>query len=373
MKNGIFCRAALALLLAAGCAQEKEADSSNDGAAAVQSPARPATKFDGESHLANIRQITFGGQNAEAYWNYDGTELIFQSTRDSLECDAIYRMKADGSNVRMVSSGNGVTTCSFIAPDGQSIIYASTHLAGDECPPKPDMSQGYVWALYDSYDIFKADPDGSNLVRLTETPGYDAEAVYSPKGDKIIFTSVRTGDLELFTMDPDGGNVTQITDMPGYDGGAFFSLDGEWICWRASRPEGEELADYRRLLEQGLIRPSKLDIYVMKLDGGEPIRLTDNGAANFGPYFHPDGKRVIFCSNLHDKDGRNFDLFLIDIETKQIEQVTHNDTFDGFPMFSHDGSKLVFASNRNNSEPYETNVFVADWTDQAADTTAAGE
>jgi Tol biopolymer transport system component len=224
------------------------------------------------------------------------------------------------------------------------------------------MSQGYVWALYNSYDIFKADPDGSNIVRLTDAPGYDAEAVYSPKGDKIVFTSDRTGDLEIFIMNPDGSGVEQLTDAPGYDGGAFFSFDGEWICYRASRPKGESLGDYQRLLKQGLIRPSKLDLYIMKLADRKPIRLTDNNAANFGPYFHPDGKHIIFCSNLHDPETkRRFDLFLINIETKEIQQVTYNATFDGFPMFSHDGTKLVFASNRDNEVRGETNIFIADW------------
>ncbi|MBD3402076.1 hypothetical protein GF420_04210 [candidate division GN15 bacterium] len=320
-----------------------------------------ATIFEGENHLSNVRQLTFGGQNAEAYFSYNADQLIYQATTGDMGCDQIFMMDVDGSDKRMVSTGKGATTCAFIAPDGESIIYASTHLGGDECPPKPDMSRGYVWALYESYDIFKADPDGSNLVRLTDAPGYDAEAVYSPIGDKIIFTSVRTGDLELFTMDPEGGNVTQITDAPGYDGGAFFSLDGEWIVWRASRPEGEELEEYRSLLADGLIRPSKLDIYIMNLEEGKPIRLTDNGKANFAPYFHPDRTHVIFCSNMHSETGRNFDLFLIDLETREIEQVTHNDTFDGFPMFSHDGSKLAFASNRDNSERFETNIFIADW------------
>ena len=325
-------------------------------------PATMATIFDGEAHIKNVRQLTFGGQNAEASFSYDADKLIFQSTRDSLECDAIYMMNADGSDVRQISSGKGVTTCSFIAPDGNAIIYASTHLGGADCPPKPDMSQGYVWPLYNSFDIFKADPDGTDLVRLTETPGYDAEAVYSPHGDKIIFTSARTGDLELFIMDPDGGNVEQITDKPGYDGGAFFSYDGNWIVWRASRPTGDALADYQRLLSQGLIRPSHLEIYVMNLDDRKPIQLTDNGAANFGPYFHPSGNKVIFVSNV-EGGGRNFELFLVDVETKEVERVTNNPTFDGFPMFSHDGTKLVFASNRDNAEPGETNIFIADWVD----------
>lgn len=349
------------LILAVGCVKKVEKPAKNVEPADTTQIIY-ATHFKGETHLSNIRQITFGGQNAEAYFSSDGSALIFQATVGDRECDAIYRMNVDGSNVRMVSNGKGVTTCSFIQPDNKAIIYASTHLGGDECPPKPDMSRGYVWALYDTYDIFKADPDGSNPVRLTETDGYDAEAVYSPLGDKIIFTSVRTGDLELFMMDPDGSNVEQITDMPGYDGGAFFSIDGKSICWRASRPEGEELADYKALLKDGLIRPSKLEIYMMNLDDRQPIQLTDNGKANFGPYFHPDGQHIIFCSNMDDPQGRIFNLYMVDVETKEIEQITHNDTFDGFPMFSHDGRTLVFASNRDNNIRGETNIFIADWT-----------
>lgn len=316
----------------------------------------------GESHLTNIRQLTFGGENAEAYFSHDGSELIFQSTRDGRGCDAIYRMNADGSNVRLLSSGRGATTCSFIAPDNKSIIYASTHLVDSACPPKPDMSRGYVWALYTAYDVFRADPDGQNVVPLTSTPGYDAEAVFSPQGDKILFTSVRTGDLELYLMNPDGSGVEQLTNEVGYDGGAFFSVDGQWIVWRASRPTGEALDDYKNLLADGLIRPSKLNIYIMNLQDRKPIQLTDNGAANFAPYFHPNGTHIVFCSNMNDPKGRNFDLFLIEIATKKIAQVTYNDTFDGFPMFTHDGTKLVFASNRNAAVRGETNIFIADWT-----------
>ncbi len=331
--------------------------------AAQPPPAKLATAHDGEVHLRNVRQLTFGGQNAEAYFSFDGGELIFQSTRDELGCDAIFRMNSDGSDVRQVSSGEGATTCAFIAPDNQSIIYASTHLGGEACPPKPDYSRGYVWPLYESYDIFKADPEGDNAARLTDTPGYDAEAVYSPKGDKIVFTSVRSGDLELYLMSPDGSGVEQLTDAPGYDGGAFFSFDGEWIVWRASRPQGKELEDYRSLLAQGLIRPSKLELHIMNLKARQPIQLTDNGAANFGPYWHPDGKRIIFSSNLHDPSGRNFDLYLIDIHTRELERVTSYEGFDGFPMFSHDGERLVFASNRDGKVKGETNVFIADWID----------
>ncbi len=346
-----------------GCVNEKTETVVSGKKSVVSEKQAEVTIFKGETHFKNIRQLTFGGENAEAYFSYNADKLIFQSKRDDLQCDAIFTMDVDGSNVKMVSLGKGTTTCSFIAPDYKSIIYASTYLGGDECPPKPDMSKGYVWALYKSFDIFSADPDGSFIVRLTDTPGYDAEAVYSPKGDKIIFTSVRTGDLELFLMDPDGSNVEQLTDTPGYDGGAFFSLDGEWICWRASRPQGEELTDYVDLLKNGLIRPSKLEIYVMNLKEPKPIQLTSNGAANFGPYFHPSGEKVIFVSNMDDPQHRNFEMYMVDIKTKEVERLTYNPTFDGFPMFSHDGKKLVFASNRNNSRPHETNIFIADWVD----------
>ncbi len=346
-----------------GCVNKKTETIVSEKKPVVSEKQAEANIFEGETHFKNIRQLTFGGENAEAYFSYNADKLIFQSKRDDLQCDAIFTMNVDGTNVKMVSSGKGATTCSFIAPDYKSIIYASTHLGGDECPPKPDMSLGYVWPVYKSYDIFKADPDGSFPVRLTDTPGYDAEAVYSPKGDKIIFTSVRTGDLELFLMDPDGSNVEQLTDTPGYDGGAFFSLDGEWICWRASRPQGEELADYVELFKNGFTRPSKLEIYVMNLTELKPIQLTSNGAANFGPYFHPGGEKVIFVSNTDDPQKRNFELYMVDIKTKEVERLSYNPTFDGFPMFSHDGKKLVFASNRNNSRPHETNIFIADWVD----------
>jgi len=315
----------------------------------------------GESRLTNMRQLTFGGENAEAYFSHDGSELIFQSTRDELKCDAIFRMRTDGSDVRRVSPGPGVTTCAFIAPDNQSIIYASTHLQQQQCPRKPDYSQGYVWPLHAEYDIFRAGPGGEDPVPLTTTGGYDAEAVYSPQGDRIVFTSLRSGDLELYLMNPDGSGVQQLTAQSGYDGGAFFSLDGKWIVWRASRPVDKALLDYQALLTQGLIRPGQLELYIMNLEERQPIQLTDNGAANFGPYWHPDGRHIIFSSNLHDPRGRNFDLYLIDINTRALERITHYEDFDGFPMFSHDGKQLVFASNRFGQATGETNIFIADF------------
>lgn len=324
-------------------------------------PAADDLLFPGEVHLHNLRQLTFAGQNAEAYFSHDGQELIFQSTRDELECDAIFRMRADGSQVRQVSSGKGVTTCAFIAPDNRSIIYASTHRQQDRCPVKPDYSLGYVWPLHDSYDIFKAGPDGENPLPLTDSDGYDAEAVYSPKGDSIVFTSLRSGDLELYLMNPDGSGVEQLTDEAGYDGGAFFSLDGEWIVWRASRPTGKALQDYQALLGDGLIRPGQLELFIMKLSERKPIQITHNGAANFGPYWHPDGVHIIFSSNMDDPKGRNFDLYLVNIHTLETERVTSYEGFDGFPMFSHDGKTLVFASNRFGKVKGDTNVFIADW------------
>ena len=325
------------------------------------SASQPVNPLPGEKHLKNLRQLTFGGQNAEAYFSHDGTELIFQSTRNDLQCDAIFRMGTDGAQVRQVSSGRGVTTCAFIAPDNRSIIYASTHLQQQQCPPKPDYSKGYVWPLHAGYDIFKAGPEGESPQRLTDSANYDAEAVYSPDGDRIVFTSLRSGDLELYLMNPDGSGVEQLTDAPGYDGGAFFSLDGEWIVWRASRPTGKALQDYRSLLDEGLIRPGKLELFIMNLETRTSIQLTDNGAANFGPYWHPDGRHIIFSSNMQDPQGRNFDLYTINIDNRAIERITHYDGFDGFPMFSHDGRQLVFASNRHGKVRGETNVFIADF------------
>ncbi len=349
---------------AIGCGQKvdddtfKKAQSEN-----VEVKAATATIFDGERHFADLKQLTFGGQNAEAYFSSDGQKISFQSTRNALECDAIFTMNADGSNVTLMSSGKGRTTCGFISPDGNSLIYASTHLGGAECPPPPDMSRGYVWSIYPSFDIFKADADGRNLVRLTDTYGYDAECVYSIDGSKILFTSLRSGDLELWMMNADGTNPEQLTKEPGYDGGGFFSYDGQWIVWRASRPAGEDLKTYKSLLQDNLVKPSKLELYIMNLTERKPVQLTNNNAANFGPYFHPDGKRIIYASNVADPKGRNFDLYVIEIATRTIERITFNETFDAFPMFSHDGKKLVFASNRNGAEPHETNIFIADWVD----------
>ena len=315
-----------------------------------------------EKHLANIRQLTFGGENAEAYWSGDGKQLIFQSKRDDLQCDQIFVMDKDGGNVRRVSSGKGRTTCSYFFPGAWRILYSSTHLSGDACPTPPDYSKGYVWKLYPEYEMFTAKADGSDIKRITNNPGYDAEATLSPDGKTIIFTSLRDGDLDLYTMRADGSRVKRITKELGYDGGAFFSRDGRRIVWRASRPKSEsEVAAYRALVSENQIRPGELELFVADADGKNARQVTHNKAANFGPYFFPNGRRIIYASNAADPGGRNFDLWVIKDDGTGEERITFNDTFDGFPMFSPDGKLLVFASNRNAKVKGETNLFVADW------------
>lgn len=317
----------------------------------------------GEKHFKNMRMLTNGGENAEAYFSFDDSKIIFQSTGE-YECDQIFIMNTDGSGKHLVSTGKGRTTCSYFYPDGKSILYASTHMGSDNCPQKPDHSKGYVWALYADYDIYKANVDGSNPVKLTDVNAYDAEATISPKGDRIIFTSTRNGDIDLYSMNLDGSDVIQLTNIAGYDGGAYYSYDGSMIVFRASRfDDPAQLKEYQDLLGVGLIRPGKLEIYVMNADGSNIKQVTSNGSANFGPYFFPDGKRVIYCSNQSDPKGRNFDLFMINIDGTGNERVTYNDTFDGFPMFSilDGGKKFVFCSNRFNAKQGETNVFICDW------------
>ncbi|CAN5864918.1 hypothetical protein BH23GEM9_BH23GEM9_10360 [soil metagenome] len=317
-----------------------------------------------EPRLANLRMLTNGGENAEAYFSADGTRLIFQATRPGITaCDQIFTMDADGGNVRMVSTGRGATTCAFYFPSGDRILYGSTHEHMPECPPRPDMSQGYVWSLH-PFDIYTARPDGSDLRRLTHRAGYDTEATISTDGSTIVFTSDRDGDLDIYVMNADGSNVRRLTSEPGYDGGAFFSADGTKIVYRARHTEtDEELADFRRLLARNQFRPTRLDIYIMNADGAGKRRITDNGAANFAPFMHPDGQRIIFSSNVADPQGRNFDLYLINVDGTGLERVTTYGEFDGFPMFDRDGSRLVFASNRGGARPGDTNVFIADWRD----------
>jgi len=315
----------------------------------------------GEKHLSNIRQLTYGGENAEAYFSFNEKQLCFQSVRDSFQCDQIFRMNVDGSDVTLISTGKGKTTCSYFLHGDTTILYASTHGHDTACPPKPDFSKGYVWPILPTYDIFVATLNGTIVNQLTKTDGYDAEATVSPRGDKIVFTSTRDGDLDLYSMNLNGSGVKRLTDEPGYDGGAFYSADGSQIVYRSHHPIGKELDQYRTLLKEGFVRPSVMEICFMNADGSGKKQVTSFGAASFAPFFLPDGKRIIFASNFKDPKGRNFDLFLINTDGTGIEQVTFNETFDGFPMFTRDGKHLVFASNRHDRNKGETNVFMADW------------
>jgi TolB protein len=328
-------------------------------------PAPDELALPAEKHLRNVQQLTFGGENAEAYFSGDGRELIFQAKRDGRQCDQIYTMGGDGANIRMVSTGMGKTTCSYFFPKKQRILYSSTHLGAKECPPAPDYKRtGYVWPIYPTYDIFTARPDGSDLKQLTKTPGYDAEATVSTDGKKIVFTSMRDGDLDIYTMDADGKNVRRLTSELGYDGGPFFSRDGRQIVYRSYHPQTpKEIERYRQKLAENVIEPTVFEIWVMNADGTNKRQVTRLGAASFAPYFLPDARRIIFASNVNDPKGRNFDLYMVNLDGTNLERVTFEETFDGFPMFSPDGKKLVFASNRNAKTRGDTNVFIADWVD----------
>jgi len=334
------------------------------GAAAprTQDPYGPVQPESGEAHLRNIRQLSFGGQNAEAYFSASGRLITFQSARDGYGCDQQFVMNLDGAQVRRISSGTGRTTCGYFYDRDRRVLFASTHGAGPECPPQPDMSQGYVWRL-DDYDIYTTRPDGSDLRRLTNTPGYDAEATLSPDGRTLVFTSMRDGDLEIYTMRTDGSRLRRLTNQLGYDGGPFFSHDGKLIVYRANHPAdgSTEAADYRRLLAQNLVRPSRMEIWVMNADGSNQHQVTTIGGANFAPYFTPDDSKILFASNHTNPRGRNFDLYLVNLDGSGLEQVTTYRDFDSFPMFSPDGRKLIWASNRNARVEHETNIFLADW------------
>jgi Tol biopolymer transport system component len=334
-------------------------------------PAHGSLRAESETHFGVITQLTRGQrENAEAYWSSAGDALVFQSNRPPYECDQIFAMPAAGGEARLVSTGSGRTTCAYVLPGDDKVIWSSTHLADPACPPEPDHSQGYVWAVYAGYDIFVSRADGSDARRLTDTPGYDAEATACAADGSIVFTSVRDGDLDLYRMDADGGNVKRLTDAPGYDGGAFFDARCEKLVWRASRPTGEALEDYRRLLGMGLVRPSRLEIYVANADGTEPRQVTYLDAASFGPYFFPSGDRIIFSSNYGDPKGREFELWAVDVDGTRLERITYAPGFDGFPMFSPDGRKLVFGSNRHQKEHGETDIYVAEWVDAAPDAPA---
>lgn len=362
----------LVVFTAAGCGAASRDPA--PGAGTVYDSATDSLRYAGEVRLRNIRQLTFGGNNAEAYWSFDDRQLVFQSDWSRINdqgCDQQYVVNADGSphpdgeTYRLVSTGKGRTTCGFFLPDGR-VLFASTHAASPDCPPPIMFSQGrYVWPVYETYDIYAAGPDGTDPQLLIGGPGYDAEATVSPDGRYVVYTSTRSGDLELWRHDLQTGEDVQLTRELGYDGGAFFSRDGTQIVWRASRPQGEDADLYRSLLAQGLVEPKELDIYVADIDGGNVRQVTELPGANWAPFFHPAGDRILFASNHHtlERGGREFDIFMVGVDGTGLEQITHSGTFDAFPMFSYDGTKLVFASNRNvqRTESRDTNIFVADW------------
>ncbi len=322
-----------------------------------------------EKHLVHVRQLTFGGQNAEAYWSFDGKKLIFQAKGGDLACDQIFTMKADGSDKKMVSTGKGRCTCAYFLPGDREIIFSSTHAYSPEVPPEPDRSQGYVWPIYPYYTIYRANADGSHLRPLlpsSATAGqetaYNAESTISPDGKHIIFTSTRDGDLDLYAMNFDGGDVRQLTHTLGYDGGAYYSPDSKKIVWRAYHPTSEEdKAEYRHLLALHLVKPTHMEIWVADADGSHARQVTQNGAANFAPFFTPDGRHIVFSSNQEDPQHRKFEIYVVGVDGKNQERITYGGQFDAFPMFSPDGKHLVWASNRLGKAPHETNIFVADW------------
>lgn len=324
-----------------------------------------------EKHLKNLKQLTFGGDNAEAYWSFDNTKLTFQSNNPvwGLTCDQIFYTTVSNADMKntappMISTGLGRTTCSYFLPGDSLILYASTHMGGNDCPKEPERKPGgkYLWPIYDTYDIFVADQNGKIRKQLTHQKGYDAEATVSPKGDKIVFTSTRNGDLDLYIMNIDGTGVKQITKELGYDGGAFFSPDGKKLVFRASRPKtDEEKKEYQEYLKQGLVAPTQMEIFVCNVDGTGLRQATTLGKANWAPFYHPGGKKILFSSNHKGTRGFEFNIYMINEDGSGLEQITYDKVFDSFPMFSFDGKKLVFSSNRNNGGTRNTNLFVADW------------
>ena len=346
----------------------EQADSTTDTEQAETVASTDSLIYPEEKNFTSLKQLTFGGDNAEAYFSYDNKNLVFQATNPKWDaaCDQIFMMSLDGvgqGKAKLLSTGKGRTTCSYFYPDNNTILYASTHLGDEACPPAPRTVNGkYVWAIYEDFDIFKADLEGNITEQLTDHPGYDAEATISPDGQKIVFTSTRSGDLELWTMDIDGSNIQQVTDGLGYDGGAFFSPDSKQLIFRASRPKtDEEVKTYKELLAQGLVQPTNMELYVCNVDGSELRQITDLGGANWAPYFHPSGEKILFSTNHHTESGRVFNIFSINVDGTGLKQITFDKTFDAFPMFSPDGKMLVFSSNRNNGGTRDTNVFLAEW------------
>ena len=357
--------AASVLLVVASC------NNSSKLATAID-PVVDTLRYPEESHLKNVQQLTFGGDNAEAYWSFDGKYLVFQRTnvKEGINCDQIFVGKVptkpgEKFTYKMVSTGKGRTTCAYFTKDGKHIIYASTHLGSEDCPPVPDRSKygnKYIWPLYSSYDIFMADLDGKIVKQLTNSKQYDAEATLSPDGKKMIYTSTKDGDIELYIMDLKTGAEQRITNTLGYDGGAWFSPDGTKLIWRASRPKTEsEIKEYKELLAENMVAPTNMEVWVANADGSNARQVTSYGQANWAPTYMPDSKRIIFASNHEYKRGFPFNLYTINEDGTNLQKISRDKGFDAFPMFSPNGKKIVFSSNRNNGGTRDTNVFIADW------------
>lgn len=364
------------LLVACGNEESKEQATEEHGHGHHSMPASEVDTntlmYSDEKHFTNVIQLTKGGDNAEAYFGFDGKTVVFQRTNPSegIDCDRIFyaqlpNTKDEPFDYKLVSTGTGRTTCAYLMPDGKHVMYSSTHLASKDCPPVPnreDHGNKYVWPIYEGYDIFIADLDGKITKQVTNESGYDAEPTISPKGDKVIFTSTRNGDLDLYTMNLDGSDVKQITTELGYDGGAWFSPDGSKIVWRASRPKTEqEVKEYKDLLAQGLVMPTNMEVFVADADGSNVVQVTSLGQANWAPNWMPDGKRIIFASNHEYERGFPFNMYIVNQDGTGLEKISHDGGFDAFPMFSPDGKRILFSSNRNNKGTRETNMFIADW------------
>jgi len=367
MKSPIFFTLACAAL-SLNAQTEKNHDHAGHHHA-HSSAAEPTVKA--EPHLQNLKQLTFGGDNAEAYFSFDGKSIVFQSNNPAwgLNCDQIFftelnKMGNKDFRPPMVSTGEGRTTCSYFMPGDSTMVYASTHLGSKVCPPVPETKGVYLWPIYEDFDIFVTDKKGNITKQLTNEPGYDAEATVSPDGKSIVFTSTRSGDLELYIMDIDGKNVRQITHDLGYDGGAFFSPDSKKLVFRSSRPKtDEEIKSYKDYLSRNLVAPTNMEIYTVNVDGTDLKQITSLGKANWAPFYHPSGEKIIFSSNHHSERGYDFQLFMINTDGNGLERITHNSIFNAFPMFSPDGKKLIFSSNRFNGGTRDTNLFIADWVD----------
>lgn len=369
--NKYFLPIVIAGIALTSCSNSSQEGDTTDGKSGATK--KSEVHYAEETHLTNVRQLTNGGDNAEAYWSFDDSKLVFQAKYDKwgAKCDQIYVTEwatddLTSTQPPMVSTGYGRTTCSYFLKGDSTILYASTHLGDSACPAEPEKREDgkYIWPIYPDFDIFVADLEGNIVNQLTDWEGYDAEATVSAQGDKIVFTSLRTGDLELFTMDIDGSNVKQITHELGYDGGAFFSPDGTKLIFRSSRPKTEEdIKIYKDLLAQGLVMPTAMELYICNVDGSELRQLTNLGGANWAPFFHPSGNKILFSSNHENEKGFPFNLFMVDLDGTNLEKITFDGVFDAFPVFSNNGKHLVWSSNRNNGGTHETNMFVADWVD----------